>query len=268
MYKSFCFFLVALCALCGLSGCFSKQKKDNVITVQASALPQAELLAQVKQSLAAEGWDLQIIVVDDYNLPNRALHEGEIDANFFQHRPFLLEQIRTSHYHDLAVLTDVHIEPMGLYTKKQTKILPVGGIVSLPNDPTNETRALLLLQKGGWIRLKEKETFLATLDDIVENPLHLRFKELDAALLSRTLEEVDGAVIPTNYALVAGLNPREEALLLEDSSSLYANIVAVRSQDLTSPKLLALKKALDSETLRHYVNTTYNGALVLPNSQQ
>jgi len=244
----FCLFLLACHA-----------KDHSILTIQASAFPQAEILHVIKDDLEKEGVHLRILIVDDYNLPNRALAEGEIDANFFQHCPFLQEQIAQFHY-PLAALTEVHIEPMGLYL--HAKKLSLNAKISLPNDPTNQTRALLLLEKGGYIRLDARKNILSTLD-IVENPLHLQFYEVDAALLARTLDDVDASIIPTNYALTAKLSPIHDAILKEDASSLYANIIAIRKTECDRPELLLLKKYVTSKKVQDFINTHYEGA-VLP----
>ena len=248
------------CLLC-FFGCAKETEKEKVLTVQASSLPQAELLKQIEPDLKAEGIKLKILVVDDYNIPNRALAEGEINANFFQHKPFLDEQIEQFHY-DICPLSEVHIEPMGIYSLKGPLTdLSKGSLITIPNDPSNETRALLLLEKAGLILLK-KESSSLTLKDISENHYELKFKEIDAAFLTRTLDEVRASVIPTNYALLIGLNPLKDSLFLEDSTSLYANIIVIQKKDLLNPELLALKKHIESEKMHLYIDSTYNGALV------
>lgn len=250
-------FLTLLCA------CSSPKNSEKTIKVAASSMPQADLLECAKPALAEEGYILNIQVVDDYNIPNRALAEGDIDANFFQHKPFLEEQIKQFHY-PLCVLAEIHVEPMAIYSKKNKdlKDLPEKGLIAIPNDPTNEARALLLLEKEGLITLKAKNIYTTTILDIEENPKKFRFKEIDAALLTRTLSEVDVAVIPTNYALLAGLNPQKDALAIEDASSPYVNVIAIRCEDLNSPKLLALKKAMQSSQIKENLLKEYQGALI------
>ncbi|MBM3197822.1 MAG: MetQ/NlpA family ABC transporter substrate-binding protein [Chlamydiae bacterium] len=246
-------------ALLILASCSSTSHQGR-LTIQASSTPQAEILQQVVEDLAQEGITLNILIIDDYNLPNRALAEQEIDANFFQHKPFLEEQIEQFHY-NLTSLVEVHIEPMGLYARKQVP-LPEGAKISLPNDPTNETRALLLLEQAGLIQVTHDKTSL-TPNDVIFNPKHLRFYEVDAALLTRTLEDVEAAVIPTNYALLANLVPSRDALFLEDRSSKYANLIAVRKEDENKPEFLLLKKHMQSEKMRNFIQQHYQGA-VLP----
>jgi len=256
-------FLIII-ALFLLNACGSPSPKDNPskIQISASSVPQAELLAQVQKPLLEEGFDLDIQVVDDYNVPNRALANEEIDANFFQHKPFLDEQIRQFNY-PICALAKIHVEPIGLYSKeKSIDDFKAGGTISIPNDPTNEARALLLLEKAGLITLDSKDIFNITVVDIKENPKKFKFIEVDAALLARTLSEVDASVIPTNYALLADLSPQKDALLMEDKDSPYVNVIAVRCKDLNSPKLLALKKIMQSEAMKEYILSHYKGALV------
>ena len=253
-------FIISPCLIC-FFGCTQNSENKRLLTVQASSLPQAELLKQIQPDLKTEGIELKIIIVDDYNIPNRALSEGEIDANFFQHAPFLEQQVKEFEY-DICPLTQTHIEPMGIYSLNGSLTdLKSKSLVTIPNDPSNETRALLLLEKAGLILLK-KDNDCLTLRDIIENPKELKFKEIDAAFLTRTLNEVGASVIPTNYALLIGLNPLNDALFLEDSSSPYANIIAIQKKDLSKPELLSLKKHMESEKMHIYIIETYKGALV------
>ncbi len=251
--------LIAFLITTSLSSC--KQDKEKILRVQASSTPQAEILEQIIDDLKKEDITLKILVIDDYNTPNRALADGEIDANFFQHKPFLEEQIKQFSYH-LAILTEVHIEPMGIYSKKHTlETLGNENLVTIPSDPTNEDRALRLLEKAGLISLKEKSHFLTILD-IESNPKNLRFQEVDAAFLTRTLDDADAAVIPTNYALLTGLSPLKDALLLEDTNSPYVNIIAIQEVETLSPKLLALKKHIESEKIKEFILLKYKGAVI------
>ena len=242
-----------------LTGCGDKEGR-KVLTIQASSSPHREILEFVRPDLEKEGIFLKIVTVDDYNIPNRALAEKEIDANFFQHKPFLEEQSKYFGY-ELKILSDVHIEPMGLYAKNGWDKIRAGGVITLPSDPTNEGRALSLLSKAGIITLKEG-VINPTVLDIIENPYGCTFKEVDAAFISRTWDEVAAAVIPTNYALLAGLHPLQDALLLEDGSSLYVNVVTVRKEDAEREDLAALKKHLESDKTKSYIESTYQGAVV------
>jgi D-methionine transport system substrate-binding protein len=241
-----------------LCSCGGGEKSRSKLKIQASSVPQAEILEQVKAPLAEEGICLEIIVIDDYNIPNRALAEGEIDANFFQHKPFLEDQVKQFGY-PICPLMGVHLEPMGLYTKNNKEVQQ-GNVIAIPNDPSNETRALLLLQAANLITLNKQEGYL-TVFDIKENPLSLKFKEIDAAFLTRAFGDVDGAVIPTNYALLANLSPIDDAIFIEDASSPYVNIIAVRKEDLQKPDLLALKRLLRSEKIRLFIISKYRGTV-------
>lgn len=245
-----------------LTGCSSENKEG--LKVAASSVPHAEMLEHIKPDLKEQGINLIIVVTDDYNIPNRALANREVDANFFQHIPFLEEQIKQFHY-PIESLAKVEIEPMGIYSKKIHSLgeLKENSTIALPNDPSNEARALLLLQKQGLIELDDEKNLQATELNIVKNPKHVKFIEVDAAMLPRTLEDVDAAVINTNYALEAKFNPSKDALVLEDKNSPYANIIAVRSGEENRPEIVALKNAMTSEKMRAFITKKYQGA-VLP----
>jgi D-methionine transport system substrate-binding protein len=247
--------LIFFCSACNSS--------HKTLKVAATAVPHADLLEVVKEDLKNEGIDLKIIEIDDYNLPNRMLNEGQVDANFFQHKPFLDEQIRLYGY-DLVPLASVHIEPLGIYSSvyKSLDEIKNESIVAIPQDPTNEARALMLLEDVGLIKLRDvPNKYLITTLDIVENPKGLRFEELDAAYLPRALSDVDLAVIPVNFALQAKLNPIKDALALEDKDSPYANIVVVRPGESRREEFQKLKEALNSEKLREYIKEKYKGAI-------
>lgn len=242
------------------AGC---SKNEHTLKVAATSVPHAEMLNAIKQDLADQGIQLQIVVVEDFQLPNRALADKEIDANFFQHTPFLLAQVKSFHY-PITTLAKVHIEPMGIYSKKIKKLadLPEKGIVSVPNDPTNEARALDLLDHQRVISLDIPHNLNATVLNIDENPKHLKVTEIDAAMLPRTLPDVDAAVINTNFAMQAGLSPLKDALAIEDSSSPYANVIAIREGEDTRPELIALKKAMTSDRMRTFIMEKYQGAII------
>lgn len=235
----------------------------EVVKVGATAVPHAEILEFVKPILAKKGITLEIIVFSDYVQPNVALADGALDANFFQHIPYLTTFSKDRKL-DLDYIAGVHIEPIGFYSKKLKKgaTLPKGAVVAIPNDPTNEGRALLLLQTQGLIKLNAKAGLSATPLDIVENPLKLKFRELDAAQLPRVLDDVDGAVINTNYALPAGLIPLKDALFLEGSKSPYVNVLAVRKGDLKKAKLRVLAEVLVSKEVEKFILDKYKGAVV------
>lgn len=231
-----------------LTAC-GKHHAENEIYVGTIAGPETELM-QVAKQVAADQYKLKIIIVEfnDYSLPNQALADGSIDANMFQHQPYLDAAVKAKKF-PITTIGKMFIYPMGVYSSKWKELsqLKDNAIVALPNDPSNETRALLLLQQGGLIKLKPHTTEVVTLNDIAKNPKQLQFKELDAAQLPRVLPDVDVAVINTNFALLAGLNPNENALLKEAASSPYANVVVARTEDKDSPKFQHLLEALHSE---------------------
>ena len=244
-----------------LPGCSSKSK--NGLKVAATPVPHAQMLEFIKPDLKEKGIDLTIITTDDYNMPNRALVEKEVDANFFQHIPFMKSQIKEFHY---PIQSDgkIEIEPMGIYSKKIKSIddLKDTAVIAVPNDPSNEARALLLFQSHGLIKLDNSNNLNATILNITDNPKQLKFIEIDAAMLPRALNDVDPAAINTNYALEAHLNPKD-ALVLESKDSPYANILTIRIGEENRPEIQALKAAMTSDKMRKFIIDKYNGA-VLP----
>lgn len=256
------------CALilggCGSSDPKPAQKADAVtIKVGASPVPHAEILKNIKDKLAKEGVNMEIIEFTDYIQPNLALKDKELDANYFQHVPYL-ENFSKEHNLKLVSLGGVHIEPMGIYSHhvKDLKDLPKDAKVAIPNDPTNGGRALLLLQNAGLLKLDPAAGILANVTNIVENPKNLQFSELEAAQLPRSLDDVDIAVINTNYAIEAGLNPEKDALALEAKDSPYVNIVAIREGDENRPELKKLINALQSEATKKFIEEKYKGAII------
>jgi D-methionine transport system substrate-binding protein len=238
----------------------------QVLRVAASAVPHAQILEFIKPQLRAQGIDLQIKVFTDYIQPNLQVEERQLDANFFQHQPYLDAFNREHGTHLVAVPhSQVHVEPFGAYSHKikQLAQLRDGAQIAVPNDPSNGGRSLLLLQKQGLIELKDPADIFATSHDIVWNPKKLKIRELEAATLPRVLDDVDLALINTNYALAAGLNPTRDALFIEDANSPYANLVATRRDNVNSPAILQLVAALRSPAAKKFVLDTYHGA-VLP----
>lgn len=233
------------------------------LRVGATAVPHAEILEQVRPLLAAEGVMLEIKVFNDYVQPNVQLAEKRLDANFFQTKPYL-DEFNAARGSDLVVLAGVHVEPLGLYSRKHTKLaeLPEGAEVILPNDASNTGRSLLLLQTAGLIKLKQGDNPLQTLADITENAKGLKFREVEAATIPRILPQVDAAVINTNYALDAGLKPRSDALVLEGADSPYVNYLVIRPDMHEDPRLVALAKALRGEAARAYIAQHYDGAVI------
>jgi len=233
------------------------------LKVAASATPHAEILNAVKDILAQQGIDLQVTEYGDYVVPNTAVEEGSEDANYFQHVPYL-DNFNAENGTHLVNAGGIHIEPMGIYAGKTTALsdLAEGAVIAIPNDATNEGRALLLLEAQGLIKLKDSANLTATPNDIAENPKNLTFKELEAAMIPNTVEEVDLSVINSNYAMEAGFNPAEDALAIEDANSPYVNIIAVKEGNENNPAVLALVEALQSETAREFITTTYGGAVI------
>ena len=260
--------LLALGAL--VAGCSGEKKeaaqssdKKVGLKVGATPVPHAEILNEIKPLLAKDGIDLQIIEFTDYVKPNLSLNDKEIDANFFQHEPYL-KKFAADRKLDLVNLVAVHIEPMGVYSKKlkDIKSVPDGAKVAIPNDPTNGGRALNILAKAGLIKLKDGVGISATVGDIVENPKNLKITEAEAAMLPRTLDDVDLAVINSNFAMEAKLNPTKDALFIEPKDSPYANIVAVRKGDENRKEIQALKKALTSPEVKKFIEEKYKGAVI------
>ncbi|MBP5401687.1 MAG: MetQ/NlpA family ABC transporter substrate-binding protein [Treponema sp.] len=242
-----------------------KDKKANVITVGATPEPHAEMLNLVKEDMKALGYELKVVEFTDYVTPNEALESGEIDANFFQHLPYMNSFNKEKGFH-LVNAGGIHIEPIALYSKKVTKLadLKKGAVIAIPNDPTNEGRALLLLQEAGLITLNPKAGIEATPLDIVKNPKGLKFKEIEAATLPRVLVDVDAAVINGNYAIPAGLVATKDGLFVEGSKSPYVNIITVKKGNENNPAVKALVKVLQSKKVRDWVATRYpNGEVVV-----
>lgn len=238
----------------------------EVIKVGASVTPHAEILEQVKSVLAEQGYDLEIVEYNDYVLPNTALENGELDANFFQHQPYLDDFNEENGTHLVSVAA-VHFEPFGIYGGKSSSLedLPDGASVAVPNDTTNEARALLLLEAQGLIKLKEGVGLEATVLDIEENPHNLEIKEIEAAQLVRSLPDVDIAAINGNYAAEGGLDVAD-ALAVEASESLaadtYGNVIVVKEGNENSPKTKALVDAVLSDAVRDYIKETYGNAVI------
>jgi len=237
----------------------------QVLKVAASAIPHAQILEFIKPQLRTKGIDLQVKVFTDYIQPNLQVEERQLDANFFQHKPYLDAFNREHGTHIVAVPNSaVHVEPFGAYSHKVKQVAQLrdGARIAVPNDPSNGARSLLLLQKQGLIKLKDPSYIFATAHDIVWNPKHLQIRELEAATLPRVLDDVDVALINTNYALAAGLDPKKDALFIEGADSPYANLVAARPDNVNSPAIRELVAALRSPEARKFVVDHYHGAVV------
>lgn len=258
-----------------LVGCSAKQsaaetattdggeKAETVLKVGATPIPHAEILEVVKPILEQKGIKLEIVVFDDYVQPNTALADKEIDANFFQHQPYL-DNFNTERDLNLVSLAKVHVEPLGLYSKtiKNIDELKDGSTIAIPNDATNNARALLLLQANGIIKLKDGGSITSSELDVTENPKNIKFEAVEAAQLPRVLEDVDAAIINTNFAIPAGLNPIKDALIIEDGNSPYANILVIRQGDESREDLKELANALNSDEVKNFIEEKYEGAII------
>lgn len=239
----------------------TKEEKKTTIKVGATPVPHAEILEIAQPLLKAKGYDLEIVEFTDYVTPNIAVDEGELDANFFQHMPYLTEFNKNKNT-KLVKTVNVHLEPMGLYSKKIKSLneLADGATIAVPNDPTNESRALDILEKHGLMTFKDAE--FKTALDIDKNPRNLKIKELDAPQLPRVLDEVDAAIINTNYALSANLNPVRDAIVIESKDSPYANILVIKEGNENKEYIKALNDVLNSNEIRNFIADKYKGAIV------
>ncbi|GAA0070073.1 MetQ/NlpA family ABC transporter substrate-binding protein [Clostridium sardiniense] len=248
-----------------LVGCGGSSKDDKTITIGVTPVPHKEIVEHIKPKLEEKGYKVNIKEFTDYVTPNKALSEGSLDANFFQHIPYLNKQNEAENL-GLTYTAKVHLEPLGLYSKniKDIKDLKDGATIAIPNDPSNEARALKLLESHGLIKVKEGE--LVTPKDITENKKNFEFKELEAAAIPRALDDVDAAVINGNYAIDAGFSVKNDALIVEDKDSKaaeqYANIIAVKEADKDSQKIKDLTETLTSEDVKNFINDKYDGAVI------
>ena len=255
---------------CGSSKSESSDKKtdDKKITVAASATPHAEILEEAKTLLKDKGYELELKVFDDYVQPNNVVESGEFDANYFQHVPYL-EQFNEEKGTHLVVAGKIHYEPFGIYpgTKKDLKDIAKGDKIAVPNDTTNEARALLLLQDNGIIKLKDGAGIKATVNDIEENPNNIEIVELEAAQVPRVVNEVAYVVLNGNYALEANYTVKKDALAYEKSDSeaakTYVNVIAVKEGNENSEKIKALVDVLKSDSIKKFINEKYDGAVIV-----
>ena len=255
---------------CGSSKSESSEKKtdDKKITVAASATPHAEILEEAKTLLKDKGYELEVKVFDDYVQPNNVVESGEFDANYFQHVPYL-EQFNEEKGTHLVVAGKIHYEPFGIYpgTKKDLKDIAKDDKIAVPNDTTNEARALLLLQDNGIIKLKDGAGIKATVNDIEENPNNIEIVELEAAQVPRVVNEVAYVVLNGNYALEANYTVKKDALAYEKSDSeaakTYVNVIAVKEGNENSEKIKALVDVLKSDSIKKFINEKYDGAVIV-----
>ncbi len=273
--KLFAAALVGALSVSMLAGCGSSKgdsKKDSAenktIKVAASATPHAEILEYAKTALKEKGYDLEVTIFDDYVKPNEVVESGEFDANYFQHEPYLNSFNEEKGTH-LVIAGKIHYEPFGIYpgTKKSLDDIADGDTIAVPNDTTNEARALLLLQDNGIIKLKDGAGINATVNDIEENPHNIEIVELEAAQVARVVDETAFVVLNGNYALQAGFSVSKDALAYETSDSeaakTYVNVIAVKEGNENNEAIKALVDVLKSDDVKKYINDTYDGA-VLP----
>ena len=262
--------VIALVAILSVVSVFAQaaaetQSSTTKIVVGATPEPHAALLSFVVDDLAAQGITLEIKEFTDYVTPNDAVEYGEIDANYFQHIPYL-ESFNTEHGYHLVNAGGIHVEPIALYSSKYSSLsdLPNGAVIAIPNDPTNEGRALLLLQSAGLIKLRADAGLEAIPLDITENPKNFKFSEIEAATLPRVLSDVDAAIINGNYAIPAGLVATRDGLFVEGADSPYVNVIAVKEGNENNPAIKALIEALKSDEVAAFVAEKYkNGEVVL-----
>ncbi|GAA5343937.1 MetQ/NlpA family ABC transporter substrate-binding protein [Planifilum fimeticola] len=260
--KKWWFGLLSLVLLLGTAACGGGSQEKTTLRVGATQVPHAEILNHIKPTLEKEGIQLEVRVFQDYVLPNKAVEEGELDANYFQHIPWMESTNKEQGWH-LVKVTGVHIEPMGAYSKKykSKEEIPDGATVAIPNATSEMTRVLLLLDQQGLIKLDNRDGD-KTLQNIQSNPKKLKFKALEPAILPRVLDQVDVAVINTNYALQAKLNPVKDSLFIEDKNSPYVNVLAVKKSNEKDPAIQKLAEVLTSPEVKKFIEEKYNGAVV------
>lgn len=266
MKKIFTLLLTGIISLTALSGC-SNTSDDNVIKVAASSTPHAEILEKAKDLLEEKGYTLEVTVFDDYVQPNLVVESGEFDANYFQHIPYLNNFNEENDTH-LVNAGGIHYEPFGIYPGIKTTLadLKEGDTIAVPNDTTNEARALLLLEDNGIITLKDDAGLEATINDIESNPKNIKILELEAAQVARVKEEVAFVVLNGNYALEAGFSVAKDAIAYETSDSqaakTYVNVIAVKEGNENNDDIKALIEVLTSDEIKQYINDTYDGAVI------
>ena len=250
---------------CGGTSTNTASKEDKVIKIGVTPKPHREIVDIAKPLLEKEGYTVEVTEFNDYVQPNTSVSEGELDANFFQHMPYLKEQNESKGL-NLVSVGAIHLEPMGLYSHKIKSLdeLKDGATIAVPNDPSNEARALKLLASKGVIKISDGE--LVTPKDITENPKNLKFSELEAAAVPRSIDDVDAAIINGNYAIEAKFNPSTDAIIIEDKDSEaakpYANIIAVKAGNENEQKIKDLVKAMTSPEVKEFIEKEYNGAVI------
>lgn len=257
----------AVLAAGALTACGAGGKEGGTVKVAATEVPHAEILEAAKPILAEQGWNLEITTFDDYILPNQVVDSGEMDANYFQHIPYL-DEFNAERGTHLVNAGGIHYEPFGIYpgTKKSLDEVADGDVIAVPNDTTNEARALLLLQDNGLITLKDGAGLTATVQDIVENPHNLEIQELEAAQVPRVVEEVAFVVLNGNYALQADFSVAKDSIAYESADSeaakTYVNVIAVKEGNENNEGIKALVDVLKSDEIKQYINDHYDGAVI------
>ncbi|MFE8702739.1 MetQ/NlpA family ABC transporter substrate-binding protein [Cytobacillus sp. FJAT-54145] len=254
--------LVGILAGCGSEGA-SGELNDKKLKIGVTSGPHEQIVEKVAEVAAKDGLELELVVFSDYIMPNTALAEGELDVNSYQHKPFL-DKFNEDHKTNLVEVGKTILNPMGIYSDKFDSFddLPKGAKFGLPNDPTNGSRALYILEEAGYIKIKEDKREIASIYDLEENPLELEFIELDAAQIPKQLSELDAAAINTNFALEAGLSPKDDSILLETPKSPYVNFLVVREENKNDPVLEKLRKAYQSEEVKQFILEEFGGSVI------
>ncbi|MEC5423853.1 MetQ/NlpA family ABC transporter substrate-binding protein [Virgibacillus sp. C22-A2] len=266
--KKIGFILLALLLAVVITGCGSDeasgQLNDKKLLVGVTAGPHEQIVEKVAEVAAADGLEIELKVFSDFILPNSTLEEGQLDANAYQHQPFL-DQFNEDHETNLVPVGKTILNPMGIYSEKYTNMddLPDGARIGLPNDPTNGSRTLYILEEAGYITLADDNKELASIHDVVDNPRNFEFIELDAAQITKQLGEVDAASVNTSFAIAAGLNPVEDAILLESTSSPYTNYIVVREENQDDPVVEKLVKAYQSEEVKQFIEEEFRGSVLI-----
>ena len=237
---------------------------DNKIVIGVSPTPHGEIIEGLKPEFEKEGLDVEVVNFDDYIQPNLQLEAGDLDANYFQHKPYLDSFTEERNIDNLDVLGYVHIEPMALYSEKYKSVDEIedGAEIIIPNDPSNGARALILLEDAGLIKLKDKTNLNSTEKDIAENPKNLKFTAMDAPSIAQVYKDSGAAVINSNFAIGQGLDPTSDSIFLESTDSPYANLVAIRKEDADKEKFQKFLKVLNSEEAKTFIEETFKGAVI------
>lgn len=237
---------------------------DNKIVIGVSPTPHGEIIEGLKPEFEKEGLDVEVVNFDDYIQPNLQLEAGDLDANYFQHKPYLDSFTEERNIDNLDVLGYVHIEPMALYSEKYKSVDEIedGAEIIIPNDPSNGARALILLEDAGLIKLKDKTNLNSTEKDIAENPKNLKFTAMDAPSIAQVYKDSGAAVINSNFAIGQGLDPTKDSIFLESTDSPYANLVAIRKEDADKEKFQKFLKVLNSEEAKTFIEETFKGAVI------